>query len=187
MSDRELSPETQVAHLNYVKGTIDKELAGLCVDMFLDQQTNDQASNTLPDIPITGKLVIRGKFTSEKYWGNKELEIKDGLFRISTPLEARRTHETSRHFRVFHTVDYRKAFAEREINVRPEQVDVFNFDETSLAFGALGTLYLPEPLQGQTVENYTLATEYQKVLFQYGERMLEDQFTIWGGFDSQTT
>jgi hypothetical protein len=185
MSNRDTSPETQIVHLNYVSGTIDKEIIEHCVDAFLERQADDRAPSTLPDIPISGKLVIRGKFTSERYWGHKELEIKDGVFRVSTPLEARRTHETNRHFRVFHTVDYRKAFTEREINVRPEQVDEFDFDETSLALGALGTLYLPEPLHGQTVENYTLASEYKKVLFEYGDRILTDRFTIWGGFDAQ--
>lgn len=129
------------------------------------------------NLQLPFKRSIRSERESEV-----NLEMSDCTFVVKSVLEARHHHEETTGFRIFHTVDYRKARLKREITIRPDEIQIDYTDSCdSFTLSALGSLCLPESMQGQVIANAVIPEKFDDTLFVY-ERFLPHEYTIYGGF-----
>ncbi len=177
------SPETW--QLNYMKGTFaePEQMEDIIRDYATaeDPNTLEKPHLVLPtgkshlQLPLNRSL--RSERDSETY-----LELSDCTFVVKSVLEARHHHEETAGFRIFHTTDYRKARLEREISIRSDEIQIDHTNSSdSFTFSALGSLCLPEALQGQVIANATIPEEFDDTLFVYA-RSLPHEYTVYGGF-----
>ncbi len=110
-----------------------------------------------------------------------DLELDHCMFAIHSVLEAKHYHEATVGFRRDHMVDYRKARLERPKN--PVYDLDYEYTHDEFTFSALGSLLIPEAMQGQATAGHILPDRFDDALLNYGGRYLPHSFHIYGGFE----
>lgn len=170
--------------LNYMKGTFaePRKVEDIVRDYAAaeDPDALDKPHIALPpgklhlQVPLNRRL--RSERDSETY-----LKLSDCMFIVESVLEAQHHHEETAGFRTFHTLGSRRTRLEREIIIRPDEVQDYTDSYDTFTLSALGSLYLPESLQGQVIADSVIPEKIDGTKFSYGG-YLPGQYTIYGGF-----
>lgn len=145
-----------------------------------DPSTVKRPHITLPMGVINMKVPINLRLRS-----HAESETNLGLdgcsFIVKSALEAIHRHKETDGFTIIHPTNYRKARLRREIEIRNDEVIDHTNSSDNYMFRALGTLCLPEAIEGKMVANHVVPGKFDDTLLKYGE-YLAGSFSIFGGF-----